>query len=98
MSERMIEIKGQKISESTIIEALRKHCGFQETYQFQAGDVARNRWGEWRIIVRDSVGRIISCSINGRWEGTNQDTFEFCGYQKVATFSELIECWEKHNV
>jgi len=30
MSEKIIEIKGQKISESTIVEALKKHCNFQE--------------------------------------------------------------------
>jgi len=27
---KMIEIKGEKVSEETIIEALKKHCGFEE--------------------------------------------------------------------
>lgn len=30
MSDKMIDIKGKQISEQTIVEALKKHCGFEE--------------------------------------------------------------------
>lgn len=34
MSEKTIEIKGRQISEQTIVEALKAHCGFEETTIF----------------------------------------------------------------
>lgn len=30
MSDKTIEIRGRKVSEATIVEALKKHCDFQE--------------------------------------------------------------------
>jgi len=97
MSEKMIEIKGQKVSESTIVEALKRHCSFQENYQFQTGDVAKNEWGEWRVVIKTDIGLIIGCDKFGNWQGADQKDFESVGYQKITTLSELIECWEKHN-
>lgn len=34
MSEKMFEIKGRQISEQTIVEALKAHCGFEEKPKF----------------------------------------------------------------
>lgn len=32
---KLIEVKGQKVSEDTIVEALRKHVGFEEEKKFE---------------------------------------------------------------
>ena len=98
MSDKMVKIGGQEFSESTIKEALKKHCGFEEkSYQFQAGDVAsRSQFGGWRIIV-NSGGTLMSFDLDGQHQTTKQSGFEINGYEKITTLRKLIECWEKNN-
>lgn len=46
--ENMIEIKGKQVSEDTIVEALRKHIGFEKKKKFEPIDIGRTT-----IAVRD---------------------------------------------
>jgi hypothetical protein len=59
MSTRHIQIKGKMVSEDTIVEALKAHCGFAEEYTFKMGDVVELRpSGEKRLILKtDDVER-----------------------------------------
>ena len=100
INEKMITINGKTFSESTIVEALKKHCDFQKQYQFQTGDIAivcdnKNAW--WRIII-EMYGKLRAFDEEGCYILTGQKEFERYNYQKITTFSELIRCWEKHNV
>ena len=96
MSDKMIEVGGQQFSESTIKEALKKHCGFKEKYQFQVGDVVLSRWGDWRIIV-NSRGTLTSFDLGGQYQTAKQNGFEMNGYEKMTTLRELVEYWEEDN-
>jgi hypothetical protein len=96
MSEKMIEIKGRKFSEETIAEALQKLCNFEPEksyqYQFQKGDVAKNKYGDYRIICgSDYVGSLIAIDMKGRCQARSQVEFERCGYRKIGILSDFIK-------
>lgn len=86
---KMINIKGQNISEDTIVEALKKHCGFQKDYRFQAGDVALNHHDDIRIICAP-IDKLISIDKWGFWQNDNEN-FNAAGYRKVTTLNKIFE-------
>jgi len=51
MSDKVIEIKGMKISENTIIEALQKHYGFKDRQKQYIVEV-RKYHGRLRVVIR----------------------------------------------
>lgn len=97
MSEKMHEIDGlggRKVSDSTIVEALQKHYGFEEKpYVFQAGDVAISRDFDsaLRVICRDKKGEIMSIDLNGYVQSTSQESFELCHYKKIGVLRDFIK-------
>lgn len=80
--DKMIDVKGKKVSESTVVEALEKHCGFEEKKEYvpQAGHVVQSWKGEERFVIKlgcsgelatiDKSGAIISRS-RGKFSGCN---------------------------
>ena len=89
MSEKMVNVRGQQISEDTVVEALRKHCGFQEKYQFKAGDVAKCRSKALRIICRVD-GKLHSFGLDGSLMCSGQTDFELFSYEKIGELKDLI--------
>jgi len=89
MSEKMVDVRGQQISEDTVVEALRKHCGFQEKYQFKAGDVAKCRGKALRIICRVD-GKLHSLALDGSLMSSGQTAFEFYDYEKIGELKDFI--------
>jgi len=91
---KMINIKGREISEETVIEALKKHCNFEEKFKekyiFQAGDIAVNCNKEKRIIV-GTCGRLVSIDANGNEQSKSQQSFESWGYEKIGKLKDLLE-------
>ena len=87
----MIKIRGKQFSEDIIVEALQKHCNFEEEkpYIFQAGDVAKHRDGDYRIIINFS--RPISYDLYGNKASTCQKDFELYGYTKIGTLKDFIQ-------
>jgi hypothetical protein len=74
---------------------LREQKKREGQYQFQSGDVAQNRYGGWKIIVR--TNKLQSFSDSGSSQSTGQSEFEEHGYKKITTLSDLFRCWEEHN-
>ena len=84
---KTITIKGKEISEETIIEALKKHCGFTEVESLKAGDVVRGTNGI-RIIVKGWNGTVISYKLNGGWQ---VDELDFdSSYRKIGTLDRIF--------
>lgn len=88
----MITIKGKQFSEETIVEALMKHCNFEEEkekYIFQAGDIAK--FGiHLRIIVWVN-GNLVACDGGGYCVARGQAEFESCGYKKIGILTDFIK-------
>ncbi len=61
----MIEIRGRKFSENTIIEALKAHCDWKEEIKFEAGDVLTNGLHSIRIIISVD-GKLVAYGNDGR--------------------------------
>lgn len=80
---KTINIKGKEISEDTIIEALKKHCGFTEKEPLKAGDVVRD-YGEIRIIVSTPAEGLVAYGLDGHsyscWHG----------YKKIGTLDKIF--------
>jgi len=51
MSDKMIDVRGKKISENTIVEALQKHCGFKDRPKQYMIEV-RMYHGRPRVVIR----------------------------------------------
>ena len=81
----MINIKGKEISEDTIVEALQKHCGFEEEPDLKAGDIVRNRYGT-RIIIKDIDGLLMAYDLSGREQADETDS-AWKNYKKMGTLS-----------
>lgn len=94
MSEKIIAIDGmggKKFSDSTITEALRNHFA-EKPYQFQAGDVARNKdVGFLRFIVEGPNGRLQSYTTDGQYMVTDQRMFESNNYEYAGRIDEYIQ-------
>ena len=82
----IITIKGKEISEDTIVEALKKHCGFTEDEPLKAGDVVRGAFGV-RIITRCDTGRLAAYDLTGEFQ-MGESTLD-SSYIKIGTLSEL---------
>ena len=92
MSEKMIPIRGKHVSEDTIVEALQKHCGFEEKpYVFKVSDLAENRDGGKRIICPDSNGGVMSIDLSGFHMSSSQSSFDALGYKKIGVLSDFIK-------
>ena len=97
MSDGMIEINGQKFSESTILEwakgALKKACKSEEKYIFKAGDVVEYRANGMvsRRVVVNVNDKLWGISVdNGRNTVTGQDNFEAFGYKKIGELKNYL--------
>jgi len=87
-----IEIKGKKFSEETIVEALKAHVGFEETYQFKAGDVCINDFGDKRIICKsNSASELVSFNSEGKAQSVGQSGFELMGYEKIGELKDFLK-------
>ncbi len=82
---KIINIKGKEISEDTIIEALKKHCGFEEEPDLKAGDIVRNAYGT-RIIVKDIGGLLMAYNLGGL-EQADETNSAWKNYKKIGTLS-----------
>ena len=90
----MITIRGQEFSEDTIVEALKKHCGFEkkeEPYQFKEADIVK--CGECvRIIVDIDESCIkktlISVTLAGVRRAQGQEAFEGNSYRKIGSLRD----------
>ena len=91
---RMINIKGKEISEDTIVEVLKKHCGAAFFEPLKAGDIVNDPHGEIQIIVENGKGGLRafdSCGkeqhsdaghfINRLWDGY---------YTRIGTLTDFI--------
>lgn len=88
----MITIRGKQFSEETIVEALEKHCNFEEEkYIFQPGDVVVNRGGDFRIIVGNVFSNFASYNLQGYKQSNLQEDFEYWGYKKIGTLTNYIK-------
>ena len=85
---KMINIKGKEISENTIVEALKKHCGFIEDEPLKAGDVVKCIFG-LRIIIKDEDGYLTSHTLNGKHQMGEGD-FVGSGYKKIGTLDRIF--------
>ena len=84
-------IRGKEFSEETIVEALQKHCNFEEKkYIFKAGDVVINKEGEYRVIVQGFVDDLVSYDKRGGKMSSGQKEFEYWEYKKVGTLEDYI--------
>ncbi len=85
----MINIRGKEISEDTIVEALKKHCGFEEEPLLKAGDIVRNECGEIRIIVdMDFTGKLAAFDINGKMQSKEGNSV-WPTYRTIETLNIL---------
>jgi len=86
----MIKIRGKEFSEETIVEALQKHCNFEEKkYILQAGDVVVNSDGQHRVIV--GYVQPIAYNLSGNRMSEVQSEFEYFGYKKIGTLTDFIK-------
>lgn len=90
-------IRGKEFSEETIVEALQKHCNFEEKKKidiFQTGDVVLfDDWGGnsfYRILLRYK-GELLSFNLDGQWVDKGQNHFKLLGYKKVGTLADFIK-------
>lgn len=90
-----ITVRGKTFSVETVVEALQKHCNFEEEkpYVFQAGDVAiaPHYSNALRIICKDNKGGIMSVNIDGYVQSQSQSNFESNGYKKIGRLSDFIK-------
>lgn len=89
---KMITIKGKDVSEDTIVEALKKHCGFVDELPLAAGDIVRNING-LRILVENqgNDNLLTSYGLDGAWQaGADADGFHNCKYVKVGTLTDML--------
>ncbi len=92
MSEKMIPVRGKQVSEATIVEALQKHCGFEEKkYVFQAGDVIVLGNSRDIYIIIDNHGVLESFWLDGIQREKGQAEFESKGYKKIGVLSDFIK-------
>lgn len=100
MADRMIEINGRTISESTIVEALEK-SGIkveEPKHPCQSGDVVQTEYGIYTVIVQHIGGILHSYRIaDGLLQGQGKKAFERCRYKKICTLQELFACWKKYH-
>jgi len=84
---------GVEISEETVVAALEK-AGIETKpkpkHIFKAGDVARNEYGELRIIIKRS-GEICSFGLVGEYQNTGQDGFERLNYEYIGRLKDLLK-------
>ncbi len=84
---KTINIKDKEISEDTIVEALKKHCGFTEDEPLKAGDVVRG-YSEIRIIVGNS-GNLVAYGLDGHVYGSENAPC-WRDYKKIGTLVDFF--------
>ena len=84
---KTINIKGKEISEDTIVEALKKHCGFAEDEPLKVGDVVKSVYG-LRIIVGNVNGILTSHSLDGILK--HDGNLDEAGYTKIGTLDRIF--------
>ena len=93
---KLIPIEGRgEVSEETIKQALDEKFGKTEPkpepYQFKAGDVCKNMYGDNRIIIKER-GELRAFARNGGYSGSyGQKTFEEYKYRKIGVISDFIK-------
>ncbi len=88
---------GVEISEETVVAALEK-AGIEAhlpepkkpKHIFEAGDVAKNEYGEIRIIIKKNW-KVYSFGLAGEYQNTNQCGFERLGYQYIGRLEDLLK-------
>lgn len=88
---KTINIKGKEISEDTIVEALKKHCGFTEKEEepLKAGDVVRSDYSGIRIIVSTPEGRLAAYGLDGYRQGI-ESSHCWRDYKKIGTLNKIF--------
>lgn len=89
---------GTEVSEDTVVSALKK-AGInveppKPKHIFQAGDVARSKYGYWRLIIKIN-GKLYAVDKYGYVMGEHsskigQEHFEEFGYKFIGKQSDLI--------
>jgi len=93
---KMITIKGKKVSEDTIVEALKKHIDFT-IEKPHAGDYYTNNIGERRLVLYNRVGKHFEKSGYSIVNMFDFSLVMFNNYTYFATLSELQEYMEINN-
>jgi hypothetical protein len=83
---------GKPVSEETVELALQEYFAKhpEPPYQFQAMDVAKNEYGQIRIIMA-SNGKLVSYDPVGGFQSMGQSSFENAGYKKIGVISDFIK-------
>ncbi len=86
---KTINIKGKEISEDTIVEALKKHCGFTEDEPLKAGDIVHNEYGDIRIIVCNNGKELIAYDVYG-YRQSSETGRAWKTYKKISVLDTIL--------
>lgn len=100
MSNKMITIKGKQISEQTIIEALKKHCNFDDFDESKVPVFSKVKSCSKHCLIIKLTKSIrehftIALSNGGAYLSLNENGDWDWGFYKDDTFQDVIEHFEE---